>query len=312
MAEPDTRATRLHVAITGASGFIGQALEASLTTDGHRVTRLVRRPPAMASDVRWDPDGMTDLTALGTVDAIVHLAGESIAGGRWSRRRKDAIRTSRVRGTANLAAALARLSPPPRVLISASAVGIYGDRADERLTEAAPIGTGFLAEVGREWEAASAPAEASGIRVVRTRFGIVLSPDGGALAQMLVPFRFGLGGRLGSGRQWMSWIALDDVIGAIHHAMLTETLRGPVNVTAPSPVTNAEFTATLARVFRRPAILPVPGVALRLIFGELADEALLAGQRVLPAALLASGYHFRFPTLESALRHVLRRAPLPD
>ncbi|MGB7212264.1 MAG: TIGR01777 family oxidoreductase [Gemmatimonadales bacterium] len=307
---PPPHQVPLHVAITGASGLIGHALEASLTTEGHRVTRLVRRPPIAATELRWDPDAAADLSGLGDVDAIIHLAGESIAGGRWSGRRKAAIRMSRVHGTANLVAAMDRLPRPPRVLIAASAVGIYGDRPDEALTEASETGSGFLAEVGREWEAASAPAEAAGIRVVRTRFGIVLSPDGGALAQMLTPFRAGLGGRLGTGRQWMSWVALDDVVGAIRHAMRTDALRGPVNVTAPTPVTNAEFTATLARLLRRPAILPVPAVALRLLFGQLADEALLAGQRVLPAALHASGFQFRFPTLEAALRHLLVRDPV--
>jgi uncharacterized protein (TIGR01777 family) len=303
--------TPLHVAITGASGLIGQALQAFLTTGGHRVTRLVRRAPA-PGEVRWHPDGPGDLSPLGVVDAVVHLAGESIAGGRWSTTRKEAIRSSRADGTANLVAALARLPRPPRVLVAASAVGIYGDRGDEPLTETAPTGSGFLADVGREWEAASAAALAAGTRVVHTRFGIVLSPAGGALARMLPPFRLGVGGRLGSGRQWMSWVALDDVIGAIHHAILTEAMRGPVNVTGPAPVSNAEFTATLARVLRRPAIVPVPGVALRIAFGELADEALLAGQRVLPAALLAAGYRFRHPALGSALRHLLGRGPVPD
>ncbi|HEU5359240.1 MAG TPA: TIGR01777 family oxidoreductase [Gemmatimonadales bacterium] len=302
---------RLHVAITGASGFIGRALEAFLTTGGHRVTRLVRRAPA-AGEVRWAPDAAADLAPLGPVDAVIHLAGEGIATARWSTRRKSAIATSRQRGTANLVASLLRLAAPPPVLVTASAIGIYGDRDDDELTEASPVGTGFLADVGRAWEAASAPAEAAGIRVVRARLGIVLSPDGGALRKMLPPFRLGIGGRLGSGRQWMSWVALDDAIGAIHHAIFTPSLRGPVNVTAPAPATNAEFTATLARVLARPAILPVPAAALTLVFGQLADEALLAGQRVLPAALLAAGYRFRDPVLEGALRHVLGRTPLPD
>lgn len=302
---------RLHVAITGASGFIGRALEAFLTTGGHRVTRLVRRPPTV-DEVRWDPDAVADLSSLGPVDAVVHLAGESIAGGRWSAERKAAIRTSRVSGTANLVAALGRLTRPPSVLVAASAVGIYGDRPDERLSETASTGIGFLADVGREWEAASAAAGAAGIRVVHARFGIVLSPDGGALAQMLPPFRLGVGGRLGSGRQWMSWVALDDAIGALHHAIFTDSMSGPVNVTAPAPVSNAQFSGILARVLGRPAIVPVPAAALRLAFGELADEALLAGQRVLPGALDAAGHRFRFADLESALRHVLGREPLPD
>lgn len=312
MPERDLAPTPSHVAITGASGLVGRALVASLETAGHRITRLVRRAPATASEVRWDPEAGTDLTDLGAVDAIVHLAGESIAGGRWTARRKEAIRASRVRGTASLTAALARMSRPPRVVISASAVGIYGDRNDELLTEAAASGTGFLADVGREWEGATGPAEAAGIRVVHTRFGIVLSRDGGALGKMLTPFRLGLGGRLGSGRQWMSWVALDDVVGGIEHALRTDALRGPVNVTAPTPVTNAEFTATLARVLHRPAVIPVPATALRLVLGELADAALLTGQRVIPAALLASGYRFHFPTLASALQHLLGAGALPD
>lgn len=302
---------RLHVAITGASGFIGRALEAFLTTGGHRVTRLVRRAPA-AGEVRWDPDGLADLSPLGQVDAVVHLAGEGIATARWSAPRKAAIATSRQRGTTNLVASLLRLGAPPAVLVAASAIGIYGDRGGEELTEASPAGSGFLAEVGRAWEAASAPAEAAGVRVVRARLGVVLSPDGGALEKMLPPFRLGLGGRLGSGRQWMSWVGLDDAIGAIHHAIFSTSVRGPVNVTAPAPATNAEFTATLARVLARPAVLPVPAAALRLALGQLADEALLAGQRVLPAALLSAGYRFRAPALDAALRHVLGRTLITD
>ena len=302
---------RLHVAITGASGFIGRALEAFLTTGGHRVTRLVRRPPA-AGEVRWDPDAAADLSTLGPVDAVVHLAGEGIATARWSARRKAAIATSRQRGTANLVTSLLRLASPPAVFVAASAVGIYGDRGDEELTEASPTGSGFLAGVGREWEAASAPVDAAGVRVVRARLGVVLSPDGGALEKMLPPFRLGLGGRLGSGRQWMSWVSLDDAIGAIHHAIFTPALCGAVNVTAPAPATNAEFTATLARVLARPAVVPVPAAALRLALGQLADEALLAGQRVLPAALLSAGYRFRAAGLEGALRHVLGRTRPAD
>lgn len=302
----------LHVAVTGASGLIGRALESSLTHDGHRVTRLVRHPPAAKHEIRWDPDAVADLSALGAVDAIVHLAGENIAGGRWTARRRAAILASRRDGTANLVASLLRLPNPPHTLIAASAIGIYGDRGDERLTEASPTGAGFLAEVGREWEAASAPAERTGIRVVRMRFGVVLARGGGALARMLPAFRAGVAGRLGSGHQWMSWVALDDVVEAVRHAILTDSLRGPANVTAPTPVTNGEFTLTLARLLRRPAVLPIPAVALRLVLGRLADEALLTSQRVLPTALLTSGYRFRCPTLEAALRHLLDRGPVAE
>ena len=239
--------------------------------------------------------------------AVVHLAGENIAAGRWTPARKAEIRRSRVDGTRNLCEVLARLPHPPKVLVSASAIGLYGDRGAEILTEESAAGTGFLAEVCREWEAAAAPAARVGIRVVNLRFGMVLSPTGGALKKMLLPFKLGMGGRIGSGEQFTSWIALDDVIGAIHHVLCEESVRGAVNAVAPEPASNADFTRTLARVLRRPTLLPLPAFAARLALGEMADALLLGGARVMPARLQASGYRFRFPDLESALRHLLGR-----
>jgi uncharacterized protein (TIGR01777 family) len=302
---------RLRIAVTGASGLIGRALVPLLTTGGHVVVRMGRKRPAGEGEASWDWQlGRIDADRLEGLDAVVHLAGENI-GVRWTPERKRAIRDSRSIGTRFLTETLTRLTRRPRVLISASAVGIYGDRGDEAVTEASSTEGGspdFLTEVGRAWEAATEPARAAGIRVVLPRFGVVLSPAGGALGRMLPPFRLGLGGPLGSGRQPMSWIAMDDLIGAIHHALMTDGLAGPVNATAPQPVTNREFARTLGRVLGRPAVLRVPAVALRLAFGEMADTALLAGARVLPARLQESGYSFRYPELEGALRHLLGRS----
>jgi hypothetical protein len=299
----------LHVAVTGASGLLGSALTPFLTTGGHRVTPVTRQAKP-ADAIRWDPaSGAIDVSAFEGFDAVVHLAGENV-GVRWTGLRKRRIRESRAVGTRLLAEALAELKQPPRVLVSASAMGIYGDRGDEVLTEdSTPSGppSDFLVEVGREWEAATEPARAAGIRVVNLRFGIILTPAGGALGRMLLPFHVGAGGPLGSGKQWVSWISVDDAIGAVHHALFTEELAGPVNAVAPEPVTSRTFAATLGRVLHRPAILPAPAPALRLLFGEMADTALLASQRVSSARLLASGYSFRHPRLESALRHVLGR-----
>ena len=298
----------MHVAVTGSRGLVGSALVSFLTTGDHRVTRLVRGAPVGPDEVAWDSGrGMADLSRLDGVDAVVHLAGENIAAGRWTPARKAEIRRSRVEGTQRLCEALARLARPPRTVVSASAVGFYGDRVAEIVTEDSAPGTGFLPDVCREWEAATEPAFRAGIRVVNLRFGMVLTPAGGALRKMLLPFRLGAGGRVGNGQQFMSWIALDDAIGAIHHCLCEESVRGPVNVAAPGPVTNADFTHTLARVLRRPAVIPFPAFAARLLFGEMADALLLAGARVIPARLQASGYRFRFPDLESALRHLLGR-----
>lgn len=299
------------IAMTGGTGFLGRSLTPMLTALGHRVRRLVRRTPGPA-DIAWDPAaGILDAALLEGIDAIVHLAGEPIADGRWTEARRRRILDSRTQGTGLLAEAISRMQAPPGVLISASAIGIYGDRGDELLTEQARLrsdpAAAFVERVGQAWEAAAEPAERAGVRVACTRIGIVLSPAGGALAQMLPPFLAGAGGRLGDGKQYMSWIGIDDVIGAVYHAMCTPALRGPVNLSAPAAVTNTDFTAVLARVLGRPAIIPVPAQALRLIFGELADELLLASARVVPDRLLGSGYVFRHEGLEGALRHVLGR-----
>lgn len=298
----------MHVIVTGSRGLVGSALVPFLTTGGHRVTRLVRGATGGPDESRWDPRrGPVDASRLDGADAVVHLAGENIAAGRWTPARKAEIRRSRVDGTRNLCEVLSRLPRPPKVFVSASAIGLYGDRGAEVLTEQSAPGTGFLTDVCREWEAATGLASRAGIRVVNLRFGMVLSPHGGALRKLLLPFRLGMGGRIGDGRQFTSWIALDDAVGAIHHALCEESIRGPVNAVAPNPVSNAEFTRTLARVLRRPTLLPVPAFAARLAFGEMADALLLAGARVMPARLQASGYRFRFPDLESALRHLLGR-----
>lgn len=300
---------RLHVAISGASGLIGRALSAFLTTGGHRVIPLVRRAPA-AGEVRWDPDqGMIDAAELEAVDAVVHLAGENVGEGRWTPARKRRIRDSRVGATALLARTLAELQRPPAVLIAASGVGIYGSQRDRILTEASPPGPAgdFFVDLARDWEAAAASAGRAGVRVAHARFGVVLSPRGGALAKLLPPFRAGVGGPLGDGRAWMSWVSLDDVVGAIHHALFCDRIAGPFNVTAPSPVTNRELTRVLARVLRRPARIPVPAAALRLAFGEMAEATVLSSIRALPGVLEGEGYGFRHPQLEGALRYLLGR-----
>jgi uncharacterized protein (TIGR01777 family) len=298
------------VAITGATGFIGSQLVPFLTTGGHRAICLSRsgsrKHSAVGEPGTWNPatgeiTGPSDTSP----DAIVHLAGESIASGRWNEQRKKAIRDSRVDATRKLCEHLARQRVKPQVLVCASAIGFYGSRGDEVLTEESSQGNSFLADVCQEWEAATKPASEAGIRVVNLRFGVILSPKGGALANMLTPFRLGGGGVIGSGTQYWSWIAIDDVIGAIHHAIFTDSLSGPVNCTAPNPVTNREFTKTLGKVLQRPTVFPLPAFAARLMLGEMADELLLASARVMPNRLLATGYRFRFTELEPALRHLL-------
>jgi uncharacterized protein len=298
----------MNILVTGASGLIGTALVSSLASSGHEVTRLVRgQPPSEAKTARWDPmAGTIETGAIEGVDAVVHLAGENIAE-RWTSAKKAKIRDSRVKGTQLLCETLTRLSSPPKTLVSASAVGYYGDRGDAILTEDSPPGQGFLSEVCRAWEAATEPARQRGIRVVHLRLGVVLSANGGALAKILPPFRLGLGGVLGSGQHYMSWIALDDAVGAIQHAIATDTLQGPTNAAAPRAVTNQEFTKTLGKVLGRPTAIPLPAFAARLMFGEMADEVLLASARIQPVKLVASGYQFRYPELEGALRHVLAR-----
>lgn len=307
----------MKLAISGASGLVGTALLPALRAEGHTVARLVRpgtpgssrgggaAGAAGADDIRFDIEGgAIDAAALEGVDAVVHLAGVGIAAARWNARHLDAIRRSRVDGTRLLAGALARLSRPPRVLVQASAVGWYGDRGDELLTEASGAGRGFLAETCAAWESASAPLEDRGVRVVRLRFGVILSARGGALAKMLLPFRLGLGGVIGSGRQWISWLALADAVGIIRHAIDDLSLAGAVNAVAPGSVTNRDFTAALARALHRPAVAPAPAFALRLLLGEMADAVMLNGQRVLPAKATTNGFEFRYPDLDSALRAI--------
>jgi len=294
------------VAITGSTGLVGEALVASLTARGHQVRRVVRRP-AGSGEVRWDPQaGTIDAAALAGIDGCVHLAGEGIAGRKWSEEHKQRILESRTTGTDLLARTVATLDPRPGVLVSASAIGYYGDRGDEELVETSTPGDDFLARVCLAWEGATAPAADAGIRVVLARSGIVLDAHGGALARMLLPFKLGLGGRIGSGKQYMSWISLDDEVGGIVHALEHEDVVGAMNLTAPAPVTNAEFTATLGRVLGRPTLLPTPLFPLRVRYGtELIQALLLDSARVLPATLERSGYSFAYVDLESALRHVV-------
>jgi uncharacterized protein (TIGR01777 family) len=292
----------VRIVVSGASGLIGSALVPALREDGHTVLRLVRRKPKADDEAQWDPARRElDDAALADADAIVNLNGVGIGDRRWTQSYKQQALTSRVDATTTLAEAIARHSSSVKVFVSGSAVGWYGDRGDDVLTEADPSGEGFLAELVHQWEAATAPAEAAGVRVVRIRTGIVLSPDGGALGRMLPIFRLGFGGRLGSGRQWVSWIAMPDQLAAMRYALSHDTVSGAVNLTAPNPVTNAELTKALGRVLRRPTFAAVPPTALRLAFGGFADEGLLASQRALPAALQAAGFSFTFPELDAAL-----------
>jgi uncharacterized protein (TIGR01777 family) len=293
----------LTVAITGASGLIGTALSAFLTTGGHTVIPVTRR--RSEDGIYWKPsDGEIDAARFEGVDAVVHLAGESIAGGRWSDEKKRRIMDSRVEGTTLLAKALANLDDPPRVLVSASAIGYYGDR-DEPVDETSEPGEGFLADVCKAWEEAADPARDAGIRVVHPRIGIVLSPQGGALAEMLTPFKLGAGGVVGSGDQGMPWIALDDVVAAIHFALMEDAVEGPVNLTAPNPVDNREFTKVLGKVLGRPTIVPVPKFGIKMLFGEMGEKLLLEGAIVMPKVLADHGFEWDFPNLEGALRHLL-------
>lgn len=297
----------LTVAVTGASGLVGSALTAFLSTGGHRVIRLVRRSPRGEQEREWDPED-PDPQTFARVDAVIHLAGASIAG-RFTEKHRKAIRDSRIGPTRRLAEALGRASARPAVLVSASAIGYYGsDRGDETLTEDSDRGDGFLADVVDDWEAATAPAEQAGLRVVRVRTGIVQSPLGGTLKLMRPLFSAGLGGRLGDGRQWLSWIGIDDLVDVYHRALWDGALSGPVNAVAPQPVRNSEYTRTLAGVLRRPAVLPVPSLGPRILLGEQgARELACASQRVVPQKLTAAGHRFRQPGLDEALRHLLGR-----
>lgn len=303
----------MNIIVTGSTGLVGKALIRSLLAEGHSITRLVRGATGRANtpnttDAQWSPDaGTIDAEALEGHDAAVHLAGESVADGSWTEEKKRRIRDSRVKGTRLLAETLAGLREKPRVLVSASAIGFYGNRGAEVLREESASGDDFLSEVCREWEKATLAASQAGIRVVHLRIGVVLSGEGGALQKMLTPFKLGVGGRIGGGEQYMSWVALDDVVGVIRHALTNEAVRGPVNLVAPRAVTNAEFTKTLGRVLGRPTLFPMPAFAVRLAFGEMGDALLLSGARVEPAQLQATGYRFAYPELEGALRHALKK-----
>lgn len=297
------------VAITGASGFIGSALKRSFEKDGWRVLALTRGRPTAADEVGWDPaSGSIDVRALEGVKAVVHLAGESIDG-RWTSEKKRAIRDSRLQGTRLVARTLASLSSPPDVLVSGSAVGYYGaDRGDEQLTEDSPPGDDFMGALGVEWEESAAPAAEAGIRVVHPRMGVVLDPEGGALKRMLPPFRLGAGGRMGSGTQWMAWITRGDAVHALRFLVDRADLSGGVNVAAPEPVLNSEFTRALGAALNRPAVMTVPATALRLAFGEMASGTILASQRVLPHRLLDAGFAFEHPRIDVALSALLARS----
>jgi uncharacterized protein (TIGR01777 family) len=299
--------TPMKILVSGSHGLVGKALTHSLTGDSHEVVRLVRSEHNFGSpEVEWYPDqGRIDAAHLEGSEAVIHLAGDNIAGGRWTTEKKHKIRESRIQGTTLLSETVASLSRPPSVFISASAIGFYGNRGDEVLTEKSLPGKDFLAEVCKDWEAATKAAIEKGIRTTHARFGVILDAHEGALAKMLPPFRAGIGGKIGPGNQWMSWIALADVIAALKFLLEDQTIQGPVNVVAPNPVTNAEFTKTLARVLSRPAIFPMPAFAARLAFGEMADALLLASQRVDPSVLEDNGFMFSWPTLEPALRNIL-------
>lgn len=300
----------MKVLVSGATGLVGSALCAALTARGDEVWRLTRRPPNEATDIQWNPDqGQLPKSRLEGLDAVVHLAGENIAGARWTAAYKQKIRDSRVRGTQLLAETLAQLERKPKVLVAASAIGYYGRRGNESLTETAAPGQGFLPDVCREWEAATRPAEAAGIRVVNLRIGVVLAKAGGALAKMLLPFQLGVGGVVGSGQQFWSWVGLADVVGAIEHSLDHQDLRGPVNAVSPQPLTNYDFTKALGKVLHRPTIFPMPGFAARLALGEMADDLLLGSTRVYPKRLEETGYRFQHPTLDAALRHALDLPP---
>lgn len=298
----------MNTLVTGASGLVGTALLPALIAKGHQVKRLVRSAPdKTAGVIEWNPErGMINADNLEGTDAVIHLAGENISEGRWTDEKKKRIRDSRVNGTQFLCETLAKLSSKPQTLISASAIGFYGDRRDEVLTEQSASGSDFLSEVCREWELATKAAADAGIRVVNLRFGVILSAEGGALKKMLTPFKLGVGGKVGSGKQYMSWIALDDAVSAIIFALETESLRGPVNVVTPHAVTNLEYTKALGNVLSRPTFFTVPAFGARLAFGEMADALLLSSARVEPARLKEAGFKFQYPELEGALQHILQ------
>lgn len=297
----------MNILVTGSSGLVGSALIPLLLNQGHRVVRLVRQKTAPAEDAAvWDPSaGKLETSSLQQTDAVVHLAGENIGTARWSEAQKKRIRESRVQGTKLMSESLARLEVPPRVLMSASAVGFYGSRGDDVLTEEEPAGSDFLAEVCKDWEAATEPARQKGVRVVNLRAGMAISGKGGALTAMLKAFKAGAGGKLGDGQQFISWIAIDDLTRVITYVISNESLSGPVNAVSPNPVRNAEFAEILGKVLGRPTFMSMPAPVVRLLFGEMADALLLASQRAQPRRLLETGFTFQFPHLEATLRHVL-------
>jgi uncharacterized protein (TIGR01777 family) len=299
----------MKILITGASGLIGTALQKSFEEKGYGMLLASRSEPKSERNIQWSPDAGfadEDLQRLEGLDAAVHLAGEGISALRWTDEKKKAIRDSRVHGTRTMIEAFARLEKKPKVFISASAIGFYGDRGDDEMTETSSAGDTFLSEVSKEWESESRRAEDMGIRTVLLRNGIVLSKDGGALATMMTPFKLGVGGVVGSGKQWMSWVSLDDVVTIVNYALENETLRGAVNVASPNPVTNEEFTKTLGEVLYRPTFLPLPEFAVNLVFGEMGDALLIDSIKVLPKRLLDAGYEFKYPDLKSALEHAVK------
>lgn len=299
----------MRILITGASGLIGTALQKSFEEKGYEMLLASRSEPKSERDIQWNADAGfadEDLLRLEGLDAVIHLAGESISALRWTDEKKKAIRDSRVHGTRTMIEAFARLEKKPKVFISASAIGFYGDRGDEEMTETSSVGDTFLSEVSKEWESESRRAEDMGIRTVLLRNGIVLSKDGGALATMMTPFKLGVGGVVGSGKQWMSWVSLDDAVGIVNYALENENLRGAVNVVSPNPVTNEEFTKTLGEVLYRPTFLPLPEFVVNLVFGEMGDALLIDSTRVVPKRLLDSGFKFRYPEIKSALENAVK------
>lgn len=302
----------MRIAVTGTSGLIGSSLVSYLSKKDVTVSKILREDPE-GNEISWKPEGGDwDSAFTDGIDGIVHLAGENIASGRWTKGKKEKIKNSRIEGTKSLCDHILKLPVPPSVFICASAVGFYGDRGMEFLNESSSRGSGFLPDVCIGWEEAACTVASAGIRVVSVRFGVVLSKEGGALAKMLTPFKMRMGGKIGSGKQYMSWVAMDDVTGAIYHALTTDSLKGPVNVTAPNPVTNKEFTNTLGRVLNRLTVMPMPAFAAKLAFGEMANDLLLASTRVAPKKLSDSGYKFQYTELESALRHILDTAEMED
>lgn len=301
-----SKITGMRVLVSGSHGLIGSHLVEALARANHEVIRLVRNKPATPQEVSWDPvAGTIDAQGLEGLDAVVHLAGSNLAARRWTRAIKQEIRDSRVKGTRLLCQTLAALEKPPGTYISASAIGYYGDRGQTLVDEGSAAGSGFLPSVCRAWEEASNVLQETAVRVVFMRIGIVLSPEGGALAKMLPSFKLGIAGHIGDGKQFMSWISLDDVVGVITYALENNSLSGPINVVAPQPVTNHDFSKSLGHVLHRPTILPLPAFALRTALGEMADELLLSSTRVKPSKLLAAGYHYQYPELTGALQHLL-------